>query len=1308
MPSKFQHILRSIGKTCEAASLTEAEVEKVFQGKGFFAELGYEGFGVDLLAQRSGRSRKRYDVALMGVGGRVRSVIEFKQVNAGALGAFSDKLYEEYVKPQLALFGVLTNGVDFVLYARANGEFTEQKFTQPLRLAEISEEDAARIHGWLSKKKVEFESLQSVSDHLKFIRENPLLVSSPDSEAARVFFQVFQLRPESAFGKLTLRLKELLLKTVEASGFARGSYEFWQKTYARELKDNELPDSWLPFLGSKARAEVAQFSFALETAYTIISRVILAKAADDHRFPHVRFMARIRDSLNELAVRGRLKPEHYLEVVRRSFERASETLFSSIFSQDIFDWWFECPLARSGPLHYALADATLAACQFNFEDLSGDFLGELYQHYFDRDTRKALGEFYTPPEAIEFILDECGYAGRRSHRLLDPACGSGSFLVAALRRYLHNQPASSKAKETLLDLTEGLRIVGFDINPFAVLMSQVNYAALILPLYAKVIYDDPDFRIIRLPVFRTDSLRIEEREGEWAQVSADKLQVNLRFEETTLDVSVYLPIKAGKTDFVKMSVKVPRYGDARRQALVTNLEEYIAALARLFQAVRDRRFRLDNLLAARFGERSAKLCGYLEPARQALEETVKILRVDYEDGRFLKTIEDLVLAVSLKHDLSYDFVVGNPPYVRIQKIPQHVKEYWAGKYEWTEHNYDLYVPFLERAIRSTGQEGWLGAKGRLGFILSDRFLNVDYGEKLRELLPESLRLDVLLDFRDTRVFAGALNYPAILIGQRDSEAKQGSLEAARVFTSEAAAQDILGEFEMLRKNVDSEGSVIGSRVEVFRFPRRRLKGPGWWLMPGAEQEVFNKVRQQGRPLAELTASSSAGFAGYQTSADSILLLDQIEDLGNTVKLRPRHEGDGCDKKSPEIEKGAIRPFLFGRDVGRWSIDWKGTWVVFPYDRYAKRKTLQGELVYEWNLIPCEENVGGFDLLAPDKVELFEQRFPRAWKYLRKHEEQLRAREDHRYDRGKRLAHLWYGAGRPQNLDYFSRRKLVLQLLSRQSSLALDEEGRFVFQAGGKGGGAYGIALADEVGRLQALLAFLNSRVADFLIKEISSVYGGRYYSYADQFLKELPVAVPILDGSSGHSEKLASLASQLTDDAHKQADLLRKISAFPTSFECDLPEYELETIANISSTYPASAQLVLERDAVWVEAALYGYEVQCSGGFKAFQFEHREHAECLAAALRLQTRRSLPLKELLKWRLPISREGSSKLLELLDCTREESARLSAKIASAEDELNEAVYGLYNISTSERTLIESFLTRYSSGLEAFGAQVDRGE
>ncbi len=58
MPYRFHQLLRNIGKACENSSPTEAEVEKLFQEHDFLLELGYEGIGKDILAQRS-RSQKR-------------------------------------------------------------------------------------------------------------------------------------------------------------------------------------------------------------------------------------------------------------------------------------------------------------------------------------------------------------------------------------------------------------------------------------------------------------------------------------------------------------------------------------------------------------------------------------------------------------------------------------------------------------------------------------------------------------------------------------------------------------------------------------------------------------------------------------------------------------------------------------------------------------------------------------------------------------------------------------------------------------------------------------------------------------------------------------------------------------------------------------------------------------------------------------------------------------------------------------------------------------------------------------------------
>jgi hypothetical protein len=74
---------------------------------------------------------------------------------------------------------------------------------------------------------------------------------------------------------------------------------------------------------------------------------------------------------------------------------------------------------------------------------------------------------------------------------------------------------------------------------------------------------------------------------------------------------------------------------------------------------------------------------------------------------------------------------------------------------------------------------------------------------------------------------------------------------------------------------------------------------------------------------------------------------------------------------------------------------------------------------------------------------------------------------------------------------------------------------------------------------------------------------------------------------------------------------------------------------------------------------------------------------------------ALPLDEVLAWRLPVKPEGSKKLLELLHQSRDEWKRAGEKIEADEDQLNDAVYKLYGVTSDERKVIQDFLARYSS-------------
>ena len=123
---------------------------------------------------------------------------------------------------------------------------------------------------------------------------------------------------------------------------------------------------------------------------------------------------------------------------------------------------------------YEPATGTLAP------EATRDLLKKLYQYLVPKELRHDLGEYYTPDWLAELVLNEVGYSGDPEKRLLDPACGSGTFLVLAIRRALdyaqHPDSLEWRARgeqELVAKILEN--IVGFDLNPLAVIAARTNY-----------------------------------------------------------------------------------------------------------------------------------------------------------------------------------------------------------------------------------------------------------------------------------------------------------------------------------------------------------------------------------------------------------------------------------------------------------------------------------------------------------------------------------------------------------------------------------------------------------------------------------------------------------------------------------------------------------------------------------------------------------------------------------------------------------------------------------------------------------------
>ncbi len=196
----------------------------------------------------------------------------------------------------------------------------------------------------------------------------------------------------------------------------------------------------------------------------------------------------------------RLADDELLGVVDGESFRKRRPGLRNLAESDFFSWIL-LPQIRG----QALVLLRALSQHLNVYDTSKiheDLLKELYQELVDPATRQSLGEFYTPDWLAEATLDKAGFLS--THRVLDPACGSGTFLFTAIRLLKRRGMCGTALVEHCLE-----HIVGVDVHPLAVTIAKANYVLALAE-------DLRGYRQhVTIPVYMADSLlRPESREGD--------------------------------------------------------------------------------------------------------------------------------------------------------------------------------------------------------------------------------------------------------------------------------------------------------------------------------------------------------------------------------------------------------------------------------------------------------------------------------------------------------------------------------------------------------------------------------------------------------------------------------------------------------------------------------------------------------------------------------------------------------------------------------------------------------------------------
>ena len=272
------------------------------------------------------------------------------------------------------------------------------------------------------------------------------------------------------------------------------SLDQFEEQYGREVEANKPQD----------QTKRVREAFVADSVAALIARVLFLRLVEDlhlqaRRISNggprdwARFVSHLTGDARALV---RLVSEDLARVYREPF------------AASVFDW-----IERAnGDLDKSLQRLILRLNAYDFSGLSEEILGDIYQQFLPPAKRKQLGEFYTPPSVVEWILDHTV----RAHglgTLLDPSCGSGSFLV----RYAHWRLES--ARRNNFDIrqvsTELQREAwGFDINPFA------SFISLFQMLWA-VLRFDPTAPAPHIEVYNLNSLLRDTELIPW--VGADHL-----------------------------------------------------------------------------------------------------------------------------------------------------------------------------------------------------------------------------------------------------------------------------------------------------------------------------------------------------------------------------------------------------------------------------------------------------------------------------------------------------------------------------------------------------------------------------------------------------------------------------------------------------------------------------------------------------------------------------------------------------------------------------------------------------------------
>jgi len=245
---------------------------------------------------------------------------------------------------------------------------------------------------------------------------------------------------------------------------------------------------------------------------------------------------------------------------------------------------------------------------------------------------------------------------------------------------------------------------------------------------------------------------------------------------------------------------------------------------------------------------------------------------------------------------SADFVIGNPPYIRLEDVPAKVSDAYRAECETMRGRADVYIGFFEKGLRQ------LKPEGQLAFICADRWMHNQYGAKLRKFVSDGYAVDSVVAMHDVDAFEEDVSaYPAVTVIRNGKQRKAKVVEANKRFDADAAERVVSWSHNRRAVPPVSEAFDAGSLPKWF-------DGSGLWPS-GSPQALALIADLEARfpPLQDPTTGTRVGI-GVASGCDRVYIPADV----------------------PNVEADRLLPLIGSKDIASGKPDWSERYLVNPW------------------------------------------------------------------------------------------------------------------------------------------------------------------------------------------------------------------------------------------------------------------------------------------------------------------------------------------------------------------------------------------